>query len=100
MKERLVRRWEPRRTINAAMTEYNEITTTLGVTLNSDGEVVDVQLVNGSFFQPFDDEALRAFKQAAPFPNPPDSLRQEDGKIYMTWRFTMFMGGWGQAFVE
>ena len=36
-----------------------------------------------------DDAALRAFKEAAPFPNPPKGMIQADGLIHANWQLTV-----------
>ena len=48
--------------------------TVLSVTINRDGQLqaVDIFAASGAMF--LDDEAVRAFKTAAPFPNPPRGL--------------------------
>jgi TonB family protein len=100
MKERLVQRWRPRNTINPSMYEYKEISVTLAVVLNDKGELVDLRVIQGSFFRNYDDEAMRAFRASAPFPNPPDSLIQDDGRVYLPWSFHLTFGGWAASTVN
>lgn len=94
MKERLIKRWNPRRIISAEMYDYEEITVTLAVVLNSQGELVDLRVMDKSFFPLYDKEALDAFRKAGPFPNPPESLIQDDGRIYLPWSFALSFSRW------
>lgn len=100
MRERIQNRWNPKRTVRSEMYTYRSISVTVAVVLNDRGEVVDLKLDDSSFFNEFDDEAVNAFRQAAPFPNPPSSLIQDDGKIYMPWTFTLNLRDWGYASVK
>jgi outer membrane biosynthesis protein TonB len=38
---------------------------------------------------PFDASAVRAFQEAAVFPNPPQEMIQEDGFIHLKFAFTV-----------
>jgi|GEM_PF-4324108 len=95
MKERLIQRWDPRRTISPAMYDYDEVVCTLAVVLNNKGELVDLRVLNGSFFKGYDEEAIKAFRESAPFPNPPRSLIQNDGRVYLPWTFHLSFRTWG-----
>lgn len=97
MKERLVNRWNPQRTINPEMYDYQEVSVTLAIVLNDRGEIEDLRILKGSFFSQYDQEAVRAFRDAGPFPNPPESLIQEDGKIYLPWSFLLSFRGWANS---
>jgi len=61
--------------------------TVLRVTLGPDGALQKTVVVHGSGVDFLDDEAIRAFKAAAPFPNPPDVLRGDDGLITFNFGF-------------
>ena len=61
--------------------------TTLRVTLNGDGSVRQLYLARSSGLDFYDDEAIRALKAAAPFPNPPEGLKDDDGQIHFSFRF-------------
>lgn len=100
MRDRLASRWNPRRTIEPKMYSYSSISVQVAIVLNKAGELVDLKLMEGSFFDGFDKEALRAFKESAPFPNPPDSLVQEDGRVYMPWTFTLYTQGLPRGSVQ
>lgn len=60
---------------------------TVDVTLNADGTVRRLYLSRGSGLDFFDDEAIRALKSAAPFHNPPEGLKDEDGLVHFTFGF-------------
>jgi len=99
MKERIIQRWNPRRTITPKMYSYNEVIVTLAVVLNNRGELVDLKLITGSFFPEYDQEAIDAFKKSAPFPNPPNSLIQDDGRVYLPWSFHLTFNDWASSSV-
>jgi len=95
MRDRLAQRWNPRRTIKPEMYDYNVIEVVLGIVLNDNGKLVDMKVIKTSFFPEYDEEAKETFRASEPFPNPPDSLIQEDGKVYMPWAFTFHFHGFG-----
>ncbi|MDB5038662.1 MAG: TonB family protein [Bacteriovoracaceae bacterium] len=100
MKRKISQQWSPQRTLNARMYNFNEIRVDVAVVLDDRGEIVDLRVIQGSFFPEYDAETRRAIRDAAPFPNPPKSLIQaDDHLIYMPWSFTVFMNQSG-AYVE
>ena len=68
--------------------------------LNKKGEGIHLAYINKSLFNGFNGEAMRAVRASSPFPNPPDSLIQDDGKIYMPWSFVLTLNQWGIQSVE
>lgn len=100
MKKKIVQQWNPRRVVNAKMYSLEQIRVDLGVILNPLGEVIDIRILTGSAFPEYDAEAVRAIRDASPYPNPHKSLIQADGMIYMPWTFTLFMRGYGWSQVE
>jgi len=100
MRERLQQRWKPQPTVVPAMYNYNEIRVTVAIVLNSQGELVDLEVLAPSFFPKYDQAAIDAFKEAAPFPNPPRSIVQDDGKVYVQWAMVLYTRGWGYGKVE
>jgi TonB family protein len=56
-------------------------TTRVDVVLDREGEVLDVRVVRSSGLDFYDAEVVRAFRAAAPFPNPPLGLAAADGTI-------------------
>ncbi len=64
----------------------------ISVTLNSDGSVRQLFIDKQSGAEFLDDEALRAVKDASPFFNPPEGLKDEDGNIYFKFGFYLEIG--------
>lgn len=95
MKEKLIQHWSPLKVITAEMYKYNEVRVDIAVILNTAGEIVELRILNGSMFSRYDQEGLRALREAGPFPNPHKSLIQDDGLVYMPWSFTLYMNGQG-----
>jgi TonB family protein len=72
---------------------YKTRITVLRVTLSPDGALTKAVVIQGSGVDFLDDEAVRAFKAASPFPNPPDVLRGDDGLITFTFGFYFEISG-------
>jgi TonB family protein len=53
---------------------HSDRATMVRVTLDRSGNVVDLAVAEQSGAGPLDDEAIRAFRRAGPFPNPPAAL--------------------------
>ncbi len=64
----------------------------INVTLNSDGSVRRLYIDKKSGADFLDDEALRAVKQASPYNNPPEGLKDENGHIYFKFGFYLEVG--------
>jgi TonB family protein len=62
--------------------------TEVRVSLSRRGEVEKVLVTSASGVVALDDEAIRAFRSAGPFPNPPEGLVQKDNLI--TFGFSFF----------
>lgn len=63
--------------------------TKLLITLNSQGILTKVQVLSDSGVRDLDDAAIEAFKEAAPFPNPPEGIVESDGTIKIRWDFIL-----------
>lgn len=63
--------------------------TKLMITLNQNGQLVKVQVLNDSGIRDLDDAAIEAFRAAAPFPNPPKGILESDGTIKIRWDFIL-----------
>jgi TonB family protein len=59
------------------------------VTLNTNGMLIDIKILNHSTDAKLDALALEAFKQSIMFPNPPKDLIK-DGKIVFDWHFLIY----------
>lgn len=71
-----------------AATSQDRITKVI-VVLNSAGTLVRVQLLADSGVKDLDDAAIEAFRAAAPFPNPPAGIVEEDGTVKIRWDFVL-----------
>ena len=63
--------------------------TVLSVVLDDEGMLHDLQLVQGSGVGFLDEEAIRAFRLARSFPNPPSGLVETDGFIRFRFGFAV-----------
>jgi len=61
--------------------------TVVRVTLDARGGLEKIVVTTPSGFDALDDEAVRAFRAAAPFPNPPGGLLTADGRITFEFGF-------------
>ncbi len=59
------------------------------ITLNPAGNLVKIQIIGNSGVRELDEAAVEAFKAAAPFPNPPHGIVEEDGTIKIRWDFIL-----------
>lgn len=64
--------------------EENKVTK-LVIVLNNAGNLVNVQVLAESGVRDLDDAAIEAFRQAAPFPNPPKGMIDKDGTVKIRW---------------
>src|SRR5262249_31648839 len=97
IKESLRQHWEPTvrekvkiiyrqgRTIASAKDRVTQVL----VTLNSQGELIRVEVLSQSGVEALDAAAVEAFKEAAPFPNPPKGMVEPDGTIKIRWDFVL-----------
>jgi len=63
--------------------------TVLSITLKPDGTLVNARVLRTCGLDFLDQEAIRAFKAAQPFPNPPKGLVDPNGAI--RFRFSFFV---------
>ncbi len=59
------------------------------VTLNSKGDLIRVEVLTQSGVTALDAAAVEAFQAAAPFPNPPKGMVEQDGTIKIRWDFVL-----------
>mgnify|MGYP006289168951 CR=1 FL=1 len=67
----------------------------LGVTLNGDGSVRKIYVAHPSGLDFYDDEAVRAIRAAAPFHNPPEGIKDEDGLVHFNFMFVLSIDSGG-----
>jgi TonB family protein len=65
-----------------------DLITSLKITMNEKGEIVDVKVLGASGVKELDDAAIESFNQAGPFPNPPKELLVK-GKATIEWGFVV-----------
>jgi len=68
--------WHPRQVLLSTRHVNDPVTriTVVRVTMSTSGAVTHVEVVHPCGFQPLDEEAVRAFRSASPFLNPPEAL--------------------------
>ncbi len=94
VKERVRQEWDPGTAYRArdpTGTAYGarDRLTVLGVVLDADGSVQRIEVVRESGLPFLDDEAVRAFREAAPFLNPPAGLADRKGRIAFHFGFIL-----------
>ena len=98
IKDRLRQYWEPkikekfersmRQGRKIASVEGDKITKLI-IILDAQGTLMRVQMVSRSGVSDLDEAAVDAFRAAAPFPNPPAGIVEEDGTIKIRWDFVI-----------
>ncbi|HEU4731813.1 MAG TPA: TonB family protein, partial [Kofleriaceae bacterium] len=82
------RRSDPTGTVYGFKTRVTEVR----VSLTRKGEVEKILVTTPSGVTALDDEAVRAFRSAGPFPNPPEGLVQRDNLITFGFSFYFEIG--------
>jgi TonB family protein len=85
VREKVTRMVRQGRTIAS---DTNKVTR-LVIVLNDTGNLVKVQVLGESGVRDLDDAAVEAFRQAAPFPNPPKGIIETDGTVKIRWDFVI-----------
>ena len=97
IKDKLRQHWEPaikakfERTIRQGRniaSEGDKITKVV-IVLDDRGTLIRVQVLSASGVVDLDEAAVEAFRAAAPFPNPPKGIVEEDGTIKIRWDFVL-----------
>ena len=68
---------------------FEDRTTTVEVTVDTAGNVVDLVVIQPSGAGPLDDEALRSFRSAGPFPHPPEGLFKGRDRFSFSFGFAV-----------
>lgn len=92
VKQQVLKQWSPaseyrKRDPHGHVYGVKDRYATVDVTLNGDGSVRRLYVSRDSGLDFYDDEAIRALKTAAPFHNPPEGLKDEDGLLHFTFGF-------------
>ncbi|MDX9731310.1 MAG: TonB family protein, partial [Bdellovibrionales bacterium] len=94
IKAQLRQHWEPKikekfqkivRQGRTIASDGNYKITKVIIILDEKGTLIRVQVVGASGIVDLDDAAVEAFRAAAPFPNPPKGIVEEDGTIKIRW---------------
>jgi TonB family protein len=98
MKRSVAQHWDPgsvwrRRDPSGQVYGYKTRVTEVRVALSLSGSLAKIVVTQASGVSELDDEAVRAFTQAAPFPNPPKELANGDGLIVFAFSFHFEIGG-------
>jgi TonB family protein len=93
MKRQVAQNWDPatvwrRRDPTGTVFGFKTRVTEVRVSLSRNGDIAKILVTTPSGVVELDDEAVRAFKSAGPFPNPPEALIQKDNLI--TFGFSFF----------
>lgn len=96
-KRSVAQQWHPgevwqRHDPTLAINGLKDRTTRVRVTLSPSGELLKIIVIEPSGVSYLDDEAIRAFRLAQPFPNPPPGLVNE-GAIVFTFGFHVSVNG-------
>jgi TonB family protein len=67
--------------------------TLLTIVLDNQGELASVRVAESSGLDFLDDAAVQAFRQAQPFPNPPQGIVEADGTIRFNFQFVVVLRG-------
>ncbi|HVV87910.1 MAG TPA: TonB family protein [Kofleriaceae bacterium] len=97
-KRMVAQQWHPgevweRHDPTLAVNGLKDRTTRVRVSLSPTGELVKIIVIEPSGISYLDDEAIRAFHAAGPFPNPPPALVDESGTITFTFGFHVSVSG-------
>ena len=85
VREKMTNMFKQGRTIASAQDRI----TKLLIVLNEKGTLVTVQVMSDSGVRDLDDAAVEAFRAAAPFPNPPKGIIENDGTVKIRWDFVL-----------
>lgn len=97
LKRQVAQNWDPasvwrRNDPNGQVYGFKTRITEVRVSLSTKGELTKIVVTTPSGVSELDDEAVRAFHAAAPFPNPPEGLAAKDGMIVFAFSFYFEIG--------
>jgi TonB family protein len=97
LKRQVAQNWEPadvwrRHDPDGSVYGFKTRVTQLLVSLDPKGKLAKTTVVRPCGVDVLDDEAVRAFEAAGPFPNPPNGLVQSDGLITFEFSFHFEIG--------
>jgi len=68
-----------------------QVEVVLGVTVDRSGNLAELLVLNSSGLPSYDREALRTVRDSSPFTTPPTALLAPDGRLRMSWTFTVYL---------
>jgi TonB family protein len=99
MRREIGQQWYPRvrdaqreRDPDGSLFFYRERTVVLGLTLDTDGNVKDLSVLESSSVEFFDRLAVSSVRAAQPFPNPPQGMFRSEPEVRIPFSFTMYPG--------
>jgi TonB family protein len=99
MRQEIGQQWYPRvrdaqreRDPDGSLFFYRERTVVLGLTLDTDGNVKDLSVLESSSVEFFDRVAVSSVRAAQPFPNPPLGMFHSESQVRIPFSFTMYPG--------
>jgi TonB family protein len=97
LKRTVAQNWDPatvwrRSDPNGTKHGFKTRVTEVRVSLSAKGDLSKIVVTNPSGVTELDEEAVRSFHAAAPFPNPPDGLVNKDGTITFAFSFYFEIG--------
>jgi TonB family protein len=97
LKRQVAQNWDPvsvwrRRDPTGTVYGFKSRVTEVRVSLSRKGGLEKIVVTTPSGVVELDDEAIRAFRSAGPFPNPPDGLIQKDNLITFAFSFHFEIG--------
>jgi TonB family protein len=97
LKRQVAQNWDPatvwrRRDPTGTVFGFKTRVTEVRVSLTRKGGLEKILVTTPSGVVELDDEAIRAFRSAGPFPNPPDGLIQKDNLITFAFSFFFEIG--------
>jgi TonB family protein len=97
LKRQVAQHWDPvsvwrRRDPTGTVYGFKTRVTDVRVSLSRKGELAKILVTTPSGVIELDNEAIRAFRSAGPFPNPPDGLIQKDNLITFGFSFHFEIG--------
>ena len=74
---------------NKRRLQPGEYTTTVDAVYDKNGNLVEINQLNGSSIDEFDKAAFASFRAIGRVPNPPEGLLNPQGQVHIGWSFTV-----------
>ncbi|QQR80216.1 MAG: energy transducer TonB [Deltaproteobacteria bacterium] len=86
--------WNPRSALMySGMNQLakGQVEVVLGLSVDKDGNLAEMFVINSSGLPLYDQEAQRTIKDSSPFAAPPKELLDASSRLRMVWTFTVYM---------